>query len=614
MRTTTLVRFSAALLFLMTAYSAQLFGQNYQLVWSDEFSGPSIDPAKWVMETGAGGWGNNELEYYTNRTSNAYIDNGMLVIKAVKENYLGSYYTSARMKTQAKASWKYGKIEARMKLPYGQGIWPAFWMLGDNISTVSWPKCGEIDIMEMIGGTDPRDRTLYGTAHWDANGHASYGLHTALPSGKFADDFHLFSITWTAQKISWSLDGTQYCVIDITPAGLAAFQKNFFIILNLAVGGNWPGNPDLSTVFPQTMYVDYVRVYQDANLTPQVTLTAPVNGSSSPANADIVLSADATGGSGTVTKVEFYQDAMKLGESAAAPYTMTVQHVQSGTYRITAKVYNSLGDAAVSSPGVITVDGSAASSPYGVAAAVIPGTVEMENYDLGGAGIAYNDADAGNTGNAYRSDNVDIEACTDNGGGYNIGWTANDEWLAYTVEVKQSGLYRFTARTASSAGGGKFHIEIDGADVTGVLSVPSTGGWQTWAPVSSGSVPLQAGVHTMKFSINASGFNVNRIDASLLATSVAEHASVPGAFALAQNYPNPFNPSTTIQYSVAAAARVQLEVFDLLGSRVATLVDGSLEAGTYTAAWDARTLPGGVYFYRMQAGGFSETKRLILQK
>ena len=247
----------------MIVFNFTGFAQNWQLVWSDEFDSTSINTLNWTKETGGNGWGNNELEYYTNRDTNAFIENGHLVIQVLKENYSNRNYTSARLKTQSKKLFKYGKIEASIKLPCGQGIWPAFWTLGQNISSVGWPKCGEIDIMEMIGGQN-RENTVHGTAHWDNNGqHAQYGNSYTLTSGIFADDFHKFAIIWTEQYIKWYVDDHLYNTIDITSSGLSEFHNDFFILLNVAVGGNWPGSPDASTVFPQRMEVDYVRVYQD---------------------------------------------------------------------------------------------------------------------------------------------------------------------------------------------------------------------------------------------------------------------------------------------------------------------------------------------------------------
>ena len=187
----------------------------------------------------------------------------MLTITAKEESYNGQDYTSSRIKTQGLRSFKYGRVDIRAALPYGKGLWPALWMLGDNITTIGWPNCGEIDIMELIGGGTFNDKTIYGTIHWDDSGtHASYGGSKSLSSGTFADEFHVFSLIWDSSSIQFLLDDVVYRTADITPAGLSEFHENFFFIFNVAVGGNWPGDPDATTVFPQKMYVDYVRVFQ----------------------------------------------------------------------------------------------------------------------------------------------------------------------------------------------------------------------------------------------------------------------------------------------------------------------------------------------------------------
>jgi len=241
-----------------------LQAQNWELVWNDEFSDSTLNLNSWTRETGGHGWGNNEWQYYTDREINSYVANGRLTIKALAESFGGKNYTSARLKTQNKKFWKYGKIEARMKLPYGQGIWPAFWMLGQNISSVGWPACGEIDIMEMIGGSG-REKTVHGTLHWDNGGsHAQSGGSYSLPAGTFSDAFHIFRIEWNQSSIKWYVDNIHYYTLSIIPSGLSEFHQEFFIILNLAVGGNWPGYPNSTTVFPQTLEVDYIRVYTDA--------------------------------------------------------------------------------------------------------------------------------------------------------------------------------------------------------------------------------------------------------------------------------------------------------------------------------------------------------------
>jgi beta-glucanase (GH16 family) len=227
---------------------------TYQLVWSDEFNGTSVNTSNWNFETGAGGWGNNEKQYY--RSQNATVSNGTLVITAKKESFGGAQYTSARMTSQNKRTFTYGRMEARIKLPMGQGLWPAFWMLGSSISSVGWPKCGETDIMEHIN----TENKVYGTIHWDNNGYASYGGNTTTTP----DSYHVYSIEWTSSSIKWFVDGVKYHEANILNSinGTDEFHKPFFFILNLAVGGNWPGQTIDNTKLPASMFVDYVRVYQ----------------------------------------------------------------------------------------------------------------------------------------------------------------------------------------------------------------------------------------------------------------------------------------------------------------------------------------------------------------
>jgi beta-glucanase (GH16 family) len=493
--------------FLFLLFSATLiFPQGYKLVWSDEFDSTSLNQSKWTFETGNSGWGNNELENYTNRTQNCSGQNGILNISAVKESYGGSNYTSARIKTQNHFSVKYGKIEARIKLPYGQGIWPAFWMLGDNINQVIWPTCGEIDIMEMIGGTG-RDNKVYGSAHWGGDISNSY----SLSSGIFANDFHIFDVTWDSKKIIWHVDGITYSTLDITPAALSPFQKSFFIIFNLAVGGSWPGKPDSTTVFPQTMQVDYVRVYQDTSAFPSISIVSPQNNSTFSPNSNITITANASMQSGSITKVEFYQDAMKIGETYVSPYQMTWNNVLAGNYNISSTAYSNAGLTSTSGIINVNVGSNALTSPYGGTPARVSGTIESENFDLGGQGNAYYDSDTQNNGGQYRtSEGVDIEACSDAGGGYDIGWTANNEWTVYTISVKDSGTYQIGARVSSNSTSGSMHFEINGKDVTGIISVPNTGGWQIWATVLSKNFSLTSGIHQLKLFVNSAGFNINK--------------------------------------------------------------------------------------------------------
>lgn len=237
------------------------------LVFADEFDVDGApDPNIWAFDigTGSNGWGNNELQYYTNRPENVIVQNGYLIITARREQFQGSGYTSARLKTQNIFSQKYGRFEARIKLPLGRGMWPAFWMLGSNIEQVGWPQCGEIDIMEYLGN---RPTEVFGTLHGPGfSGGESIGKKYILPKGRFDTEFHVFGIEWTEKHVNWYVDDVLYSQITRKEiedeGGEWVFDNDFFMLLNLAVGGNLPGSPNADTMFPQRMIVDYVRVYQ----------------------------------------------------------------------------------------------------------------------------------------------------------------------------------------------------------------------------------------------------------------------------------------------------------------------------------------------------------------
>ena len=288
-----------ALLACFTAHAQTTSG--WQLVWSDEFNSPAgtpPDPKNWNYDLGGGGWGNGEAETYTNSPSNVFQDgNGHLVVRAIRDS--SGNYTSARLQTGAPGastqtadlSWKYGRIEARIQLPFGQGVWPAFWMLGENIGSAGWPACGEVDIMENFGAFNNNISTNNGTAHGPGYS-GTNGISAAymMPFGqKVADDFHVYAIEWSQNSIEWFVDGASYH--KVTPASLPpgtkwVFNNPFFILLNLAIGGpaTFLGTPDSNAPFPeQDMLVDYVRVYQAATIsatTPVITPGQIVNAAS----------------------------------------------------------------------------------------------------------------------------------------------------------------------------------------------------------------------------------------------------------------------------------------------------------------------------------------------
>lgn len=245
---------------------------GWVLTWNDEFNGPDgsmPDGKKWMIQVSGSGFGNNELEYYTDRKDNIHLEKGNLVITAKKEAFTGKDgvsrdFTSGRMQTKDHFTQQYGRFESRIKIPAGQGLWPAFWMLGDNIDEVSWPTCGEIDIMENVGKEPSK---IHGTLHGPGYSGESplTGAYTLPDAKRFADDYHVFAVEWDPQQIRFYVDQKLYetQTIDSIPSSKRwVFDHPFFLLLNLAVGGDWPGSPDSSTAFPAKMLVDYVRVYK----------------------------------------------------------------------------------------------------------------------------------------------------------------------------------------------------------------------------------------------------------------------------------------------------------------------------------------------------------------
>lgn len=243
--------------------------EQWVLVWSDEFDGASIDRSKWQSDVNANGGGNNELQYYTDEPENSWVENGLLVIEARDEDYGGldgsRNFTSARLNTKFRGAWTYGRIEVRARLPIGQGIWPAIWMLPQDDVYGTWAASGEIDIVETIG-SEPS--TIHGSLHFGGqwpNIQSSTGSKT-LEEGSVQDDFHAYAIEWEEDEIRWYLDGELYRTANSWSSSAAdfpaPFDQDFYLIVNLAVGGNWPGSPNNTTPFPARMEIDYARVYQ----------------------------------------------------------------------------------------------------------------------------------------------------------------------------------------------------------------------------------------------------------------------------------------------------------------------------------------------------------------
>jgi beta-glucanase (GH16 family) len=590
-----------------------LIAQNWQLVWQDEFNGSSIDESKWEFLTGPWGETSGSLQYYTDRPENAFVENDHLVIQALKETYEGYDYTAAYLRTLHYAEWQYGRFEIFAKLPYGQGLWPGIWLLPSEDLYGVWPANGEIDIMECLGHLP---HIVYGHIHYGGDGnHISDGEHYELASGDFSQDYHLFALEWEPGEIRWYVDEDHYFTRNNwhSTGGSypAPFDRPFYLILNIFVGGNWGGPPDETTVFPQRMEIDYVRVYKDANKTPSVSIISPSNGQTLSSNSPFTITVNAEDPDGTIEKVGFYQCNAKLGEKDA-PYDLTIDNPQPGSYHIKAIATDNEGTQGISDVIDIIVDQPNVQAPYTIQPMSIPGNIEMEDFNIGGEGTAYHDQSAQNAWDWYttkhyrRNERVDIVKKTGVGKEYFVFWIESGEWLNYTVNVIDDGYFDITAIVASDNNNGTFHFMMDGSDISGEINAPNTGGWNNWETVSKSNVYLSSGNHILKFMVDEGGFDIDKI-------AISTAAGILEAYQLFSNSPNPFNSTTEISYSLLNPGFVTLKIYDMLGREIQTLVSEFQEANIYSIDFNARELSSGIYSYRLKVGNaFEETRKMIL--
>lgn len=638
----------------------------YELVWSDEFNYTGLpDSTNWTFEEGGDGWGNNELQYYTSkRLKNAHVDTGYLTIEAHQEEYGGRNYTSARLITYPNGhTFKYGRIEARMKLPYGQGIWPAFWMLGDNIfEGTSWPACGEIDIMELVGGGEGRDDVVHGTIHYDDNGNADYGGQYQLSEGIFADSFHTFSIEWTDAYIKWFVDGVQYHEASLSPSYLSELKKNFFILLNIAVGGNWPGNPNASTVFPQKMVIDYVRVYQ-MNSSLEIYGDSVVNRAqknikfqtaesedyiytwSVPADATIVdgqgtnsitvnwgcqagdVTCEIVGNCDTYNPIfsVALEDIEILGDNNIEPNTTNkywINELTASSYNWTVPegvTFEGVQDTNVVTlnwgiePGYVKVDattqcGIEVDSLFVQVVSQLPYPDPNVPNAIPGAVQAVN-YDYGGEGIAYHDSDAinqgtgsrqDEGVDTEvNDGGENIGWIKPGEWVEYTVAVDSSQLYNIEIRTASQSTGGELIIYINGEDRTGTITLPPTYSWTSFTSVDVEGIQLYDTDTLMRVEFVSGEFNVSRFIYSAEGVSINN-----GILNTMVIYPN---PAQNFIYLKNQSHSLNYQIVDILGKTIESDVvmpDNSISV---------KQLDKGSYFLILYNENAAKTYRFIKQ-
>ena len=602
-----------ASLCLGVAIAPVIQAQSWELSWADEFEYTGLpDSLLWTYDVGGGGWGNNELQYYTEkRTENARVDGTALIIEAHKESGYSRDYTSARLVSKGNGDWTYGRIEVRAKLPTGRGTWPAIWMLPteSRYGNGRWPDTGEIDIMEHVGYNA---NTVHATVHTDRYNHQNNTQRGGqIRISDATETFHDYVAEWSPQLIKFSVDGSVFFRFHNEGTGWPTwpFDQPFHLLLNIAVGGSWGGLRGVDdSIFPQQLVIDHVRVYRYVGL-PDVSISAP------PAlqtGQRLDIAADASDSDGSVTRLLIFQGDGLLASFEAPPYSLAIDDVHAGCYTLHAQAVDNGGWSAESDTLALKVGDDCGQAPYLIAPHGIPGHIEAEYYDLGGPGIAYSDLTPSNDNAAIRTDEgVDVDYTTD-GKGYDVAGITRREWLEYTVEVAESGLYTLDARMATSAPTASLSIQFDGEDVTSPVVFENASNRMRWSTVTRSGIVLDAGVHRMRIRMLEAGFRVNWLRFTLDSPLSSEPGPQPDEIALLGNYPNPFAESTRIVYSVNAHGPVTLEVYNALGRHILTLVDGQHARGTYDSTLSGHNLSSGVYFFRLTSRESSRTRPILL--
>ncbi len=569
--------------------------QRYELVWSDEFNGTYPDVNSWKFWSGTSF--NNELQYYTNRTKNVRIEDGILILEAHRENYGGRNYTSARIFTEDAHYWKYGKIEARIKQPYGKGFWPAFWLMPQFSIYGGWPHSGEIDIMEFRGN---RVNELLSTVHFSRGGGHQHIGRTTVYDIDLTADFHIYSVEWTNQGFTFFLDGVPHYTLlrSQIPADNYPFDEEFYIILNLAVGGHFLENPDQNTVFPMSLQVDWVRVYQDANQVPEMATSQRVfeiKGT----NSDKIY-APAVDSDGSVDSMIlripdiFYESQFPYTDSLPVPFLPQGEFEASIRFIDNNRAWSDWMDITLISDG-----GIQAQSTYLTEKSSLFDRFPFAFFDDGGYGVSFwaNHPFTFFDNTIRKSVPFPIQNQQDE---WILGPFKAESWMEYSFSLEEEVEVFIEVEAKATQANSRFRLFLDDTYLTLFSRIGVT---DTFRVFQKGTFLMPAGDHVLKLVSDSEGLLYKTISFVPINTSIEdEEKHLATDFRILTAYPNPFNPTTQIKFELGLASTVHVTVINSLGQIIQNQQLGVLSTGIHQTQLDLTDFPSGVYWIQIQAG------------
>ena len=596
-----------SIILLLFLISLPLSAQRYELVWSEEFNDSELDTDTWNIWKGSAF--NNELQCYTDQDKNIQLQDGTLMLTAHREqvqcaNLLRSY-SSGRISTDTlNAGWEYGRFEISAKMPSGTGFWPAFWLMPAKL--IGWPRGGEIDIMEYRGNLVNETNAAI---HYWREGCSGNSATCRVVEGQNLDtrldlsaDFNIYALEWTPSKLIWYFNENPFYEVDLTTlsAEYNPFTGSFYIILNLAVGGNYLPNPTPSTVFPQAFSIDYVRVFQDTNQKPEVDVTTI--DTIYAAGSSIQLTPSFTDPDGSIAKVDYYLDGELIQSVIESPFHAQLEPLIEGCYELSVIAYDNDGAASEShDPRFITVGEGCTNKAYESTPPVVPASIPFWRYNHGGQNVAYFETtpllNMGSTDDEVPRafEGVDIMKVDHPDTDFAVFESVSGEWMRFELESPEEGPTDWVFSLASDISS-SFDVEINGIQVGSFNRIRTNGN-----PVEKTlqNIELLEGLNDIKVTTrigNITWFTMEVSNSEPVSIDNPSDSEQPVEIMLLKSYPNPFNPSTIVQLELPESEEITLAVYALNGSRILTLHQGLLPQGSHEFKVDMTSFSSGVYF------------------